>query len=230
MQVLVTRAPADAARTATELEALGFEVVVAPVTRIVATGVTPPTGSWKALIVTSLHAAEALSLLPDRSIPVFAVGPRTAEAVREVGFEHIRVAEGDAISLSALIRRELPPAASLLHITARHHKEEPAASLRAAGYSVTLWEAYEAEAVESLPEAGEDALRAGRIAAVLHYSRRSAELFLGLATDADLVASLRAAQHLCLSDDVAEPLRAMDLQVRVAPTPDEPALLRLLAR
>ncbi|KAB0266425.1 uroporphyrinogen-III synthase [Microvirga brassicacearum] len=230
MHVLVTRAPADAARTATELEALGFQAVLAPVTRIVATGVTPPTGLWSALIVTSLHAAEALSLLPDRSIPVFAVGPRTAEAVREVGFAHIRIAEGDAISLSALIRGQLAPAASLLHITARHHKEEPAASLRAAGYSVTLWEAYEAEAVESLPATGKDALRAGRIAAVLHYSRRSAELFLGLATDADLIASLRAAQHLCLSDDVAEPLRAMDLQVRVASTPDEPALLRLLAR
>jgi uroporphyrinogen-III synthase len=230
MQVLVARAPADASRTATELEALGFQAVVAPVTRIVATGTPRPTGPWDALIVTSLHAAEALSLLPDRDIPVFAVGPRTAEAVRDVGFAHIRIAEGDAISLSALIRRELTPAASLLHITARHHKEEPAASLRGAGYSVTLWEAYEAEAVENLPDAGENALRAGRIAAVLHYSRRSAELFLGLATDADLVASLRAAQHLCLSEDVAEPLRAMDLRVRVAQTPDEPALLRLLAR
>lgn len=230
MRVLVTRAPEDAARTAARLDALGCQAVAAPVTRIVASGMPAPPGPWDALIVTSLHAAQALATMRDRAIPVFAVGPRTAEAVQDLGFAQIRVADGDALSLSALIRRELAPAAVLLHVTARHHKEEPAASLRAAGYAVTSWEAYEAQALERLPNAARDALRGGRIGAALHYSRRSAEVFLGLAEEADLIASLNTVLHLCLSEDVAVPLRDKGLNVRVAATPDEPALLRLLER
>jgi uroporphyrinogen-III synthase len=228
MQVLVTRAAEDAARTAAELQARGLEAVVAPVIRIVPTPVPSPFGEWDAVIITSLHAADALSTLRDRDITVFAVGPRTAEAVRQQGFGRIRTAEGDALSLSALIRRELSPASSLLHVTARHHKDEPARSLREAGFSVALWEAYEAKSVESLPGVAQDALRHGRIGAALQYSRRSADLLLKLAKEADLTRMLASFPHLCLSDDVAEPLRALGLSVRVARTPDEQALLQLL--
>ena len=163
-----------------ELRLLGHEPLVAPVIRIAATGQAPPQGNWDALIVTSLHAADALATMAGRDGLVYAVGPRTARAVGELGFRNIRVAEGDAVSLSALIRRELGPGRSLLHVTATHHKEEPARSLREAGYSVTLWEAYVAEAVETLPEGVEAALRHRRIDAALHYSRRSANLLLTL--------------------------------------------------
>lgn len=228
MRVLVTRSSNDAARTAAQLEARGLQAVIAPVTRIVATEVPVPDGTFDALIVTSAHAMEALSCLSDQTIPVFAVGPRTADAVRESGFQSIRVADGDAVSLSALIRRERGPTTRLLHVTARHHKDEPAASLRAAGFTVVQWEAYEARAMESLPAFAQDALRTGRIGAALQYSRRSVDLFLQLAKEARLMATLDAFPHLCLSDDVAEPLRALGLSVRIAPTPDEPALLRLL--
>ena len=135
MRVLVTRAREDAERTSAELRLLGHEPLVAPVIRIAATGQAPPQGNWDALIVTSLHAADALATMAGRDGLVYAVGPRTARAVGELGFRNIRVAEGDAVSLSALIRRELGPGRSLLHVTATHHKEEPARSLREAGYS-----------------------------------------------------------------------------------------------
>jgi uroporphyrinogen-III synthase len=228
MEILVTRAQADAERTAARLQVLGHRAVVAPVIRIVATGEPCPAGDWDALIVTSLHASEALATWRGRDVPVFAVGPRTADELRDLGFARIRIADGDAISLAALIRRELPHPASLLHVTARHHKDEPALSLRAAGYGVTLWEAYEAAAAEGLPETARTALAEGRIGAALHYSRRSAELFLSLAEGAGLAGAIDAFPHLCLSDDVAEPLRAMGLTVRIAASPDEPALLRLI--
>lgn len=228
MRVLVTRAREDAERTSAELRLLGHEPLVAPVIRIAATGQAPPQGNWDALIVTSLHAADALATMAGRDGLVYAVGPRTARAVGELGFRNIRVAEGDAVSLSALIRRELGLGRSLLHITATHHKEEPARSLREAGYSVTLWEAYVAEAVETLPEGVEAALRHRRIDAALHYSRRSANLLLTLVRQAGLTQELAAFPHFCLSDDVAEPLRMQGLRVRAAAFPEEPALLALL--
>ncbi|WP_262030313.1 uroporphyrinogen-III synthase [Microvirga sp. Mcv34] len=226
-RILITRSAEDAKRTAGRLAALGFEACQAPVTRIVPTGDPAPQAPYDALIVTSAHAADALAVL-DRHKPVFAVGEHTAEVVRAEGFSQISVADGDAVSLSRLIREQLPPGLVLLHVTARHHKEEPAASLRGAGFTVLQWEAYEAKSVETLPDAAVEALRSGQIGAALHYSRRSADLVVRLVAEAGLASTLGAFPHLCLSADVAVPLTAVGAEVRVAEDPSEDALLRLL--
>ncbi|MEE1610757.1 uroporphyrinogen-III synthase [Microvirga sp. CF3016] len=227
MQVLVTRSAQDAERTAQKLVARGHAACLAPVTRIVPTGDPAPAAAYDALIVTSAHAADALAGL-DRHKPVFAVGTRTADAVRALGFAHVTVADGDAVSLARLIRESLPPGHTLLHVTGRHHKEEPASSLRAAGFPVLTWEAYEARAIERLPAAAVEALRTGQIGVALHYSRRSADLVVRLAEEAGVASNLRAVPHLCLSADVAAPLVAVGATTRVAGDPSEDALLRLL--
>lgn len=230
MRVLVTRSPEDAARTAEKLAGRGHEACLAPVTRIVPTGDPMPLDSYDALIVTSAHAEAALAAL-DRTKPVFAVGERTAEPLRAAGFAGIAVAEGDAVSLVQLIRGTLAPGLTLLHVTARHHKEEPALSLRAAGFTILQWEAYEAQAVEALPDAAVEALRSGQIGAALHYSRRSADLVIRLAGEAGLASSLLGIPHLCLSADVAAPLRSAGAATLVAEEePSEDALLGLLDR
>ena len=140
----------------------------------------------------------------------------------------VAVAEGDAVSLSRLIRGHLRSGLVLLHVTARHHKGEPAASLRAAGFTVLEWEAYEAKAVEKLPEDAIEALRTGQIGAALHYSRRSADLVVRLAEEAGLASNLRAVPHLCLSADVAASLAAVGAVTHAAGDPSENALLGLL--
>lgn len=229
MRVLVTRSSEDAARTAEKLAGVGHEACLAPVTRIVPTGDPMPSGPYEALIVTSAHAEAALASL-DRAKPVFAVGERTAQAVRAAGFADITVAEGDAVSLVRLIRATLTPGPTLLHVTARHHKEEPAASLRASGFTILQWEAYEAQAVGTLPDSALAALRSGQIGAALHYSRRSADLVIRLAGEAGLASSLLGIPHLCLSADVAAPLASAGATTLVAEDPSEEALLGLLDR
>ncbi|WP_134500942.1 uroporphyrinogen-III synthase [Microvirga pakistanensis] len=228
MRILLTRAQEDSERTRTKLAALGHEAVIAPVLRIVPTGDPMPAGACDALVVTSAHAVEALSTFKDRSIAVFSVGERTTAVLRTAGFTSIETAQGDAGSLSRLIRTALRPPRTLLHVTARHHKEEPAASLRAAGFTVPIWEAYEAEALPGLPEAAAEALRTGKIAAVLHYSRRSADLFVHLAGKAGLQSAILGCPHLCLSADVSAPLEAAGAATRIAGEPHEDALLELV--
>lgn len=228
MRVLVTRSPEDAERTARRLAEKGHEALLAPLTEIVPTADPRPSGEFDALIVTSAHAQEALAALPEKDSLVFAVGPHTASAVRAAGFSAVRVAEGDAVSLSALIRDTLKPGLRLLHITGRHHKEEPAVSLRAAGFHVQHWEAYEARAVSSLPPQAATALRSGQIGAALHYSRRSADIFLRLVAAADLTSALTHCPHLCLSADVAAAFEGLGVTTLSAARPDEDSLLALM--
>jgi uroporphyrinogen-III synthase len=230
MRVLVTRARDDARRTAEKLAARGHEAVLAPVTEIAPTGEPMPAGSYDALVVTSAHAGAALSSLIDKQKPVFAVGERTADAAREAGFACVFAAEGDALSLSGLIRNTLSPGLALLHVAARHRKDEPAASLRAAGFILRQWEAYEARAVQGLPQATIAALRTGQIGAALHYSRRSADLAIRLAGQAGLASSLLGVPHLCLSADVAAPLISAGATAFVAENPSEEALFGLFDR
>ncbi len=232
MRILVTRSPEDSLRTAERLKKRGHEVVLAPLTRIVPTGDLRPDGPFDALVVTSAHALDALMSIPDKQSPVFAVGGHTASAVREAGFHNIMVADGDAVSLSSLIQSSLNSGLSLLHVTGRHHKDEPVLSLRAAGFRVTQWEAYEATSADGLPGPAIEAIRTGQIGAALHYSRRSADIFLRLAEEAGLTSNLRSFPHLCLSNDVAEPFRALvqtlGLRLSSASRPDEDALFALL--
>lgn len=232
MRVLVVRPQADAERTARRLAALGHEAVIAPVLAIECTD-EPPPHDFDAAILTSANAVPALASIADgaRKRPVFAVGERTGSAARADGFENVRVAEGDAASLSALIRESLSPDARLLHVAGRERKGEPEASLAAAGFDVSTWVAYEAVAAERLSPCVEKLLAEMEIDAVLHYSRRSAGLMIDLADAAGVLAPFLAVAHVCLSHDVAAPLRNAGAErLSVADRPDEESLLAALDR
>ena len=228
VRVLVTRPEASARRTAQKLSALGHEPVLAPVLRIESTDQPPPAENFDAILLTSANAVPALGRLDSRRKPVFTVGERTAARAREAGFE-VRSAGGDARALTALLRTELPPPASLLHVAGLHRKPEPQASLEALDYGVIVWTAYAARKLERLPASLVADIRAGRADAALHYSRRSAEILLQLAGEAGISGPLLAIGHACLSDDVAQPFRAAGAaRVVVAEHPSEEALLARL--
>ncbi len=90
---------------------------------------------------------------------------------------------------------------------------------------------YRAVPVDALPDPARAALGTGAIDGVLHYSRRSAEVFVDRARQAGVLDQALAPVHYCLSPQVAEPLRAAGVdQIRTARRPDEAALLELLGR
>ena len=62
---------------------------------------------------------------------------------------------------------------------------------------------------------------------MLHYSRRSAEIFLGLARKAGL--DLARINHICISHDAAVPLLDAGIHgVLIAKVPDEPAMFAIV--
>ncbi|MGD9658740.1 MAG: uroporphyrinogen-III synthase, partial [Methylocystis sp.] len=113
----------------------------------------------------------------------------------------------------------------------RDRQQTLEAGLKAAGHRVAAVEVYEARAANALSQEAVDAFAAGEIDAVLHYSRRSAEIFLALAAASGILEKARATLHFALSQDVAQPLVDEDiLNVGVAERPDEEHLLGLLPR
>src|SRR6478735_8751453 len=98
MRILLTRPEADAKRSAARLEALGHEVVLAPLFEIVATRERKPDAPCERLLATSAHAFDDLPALADHltALRLDVVGERTAAAARAIGFSQIGVVAPDA--------------------------------------------------------------------------------------------------------------------------------------
>ncbi|WP_410824707.1 uroporphyrinogen-III synthase [Methylobacterium oryzisoli] len=230
MQIWVARPLPAGARTAARLRRLGHVPLLAPVLDLAPSHAPPPEGPFDALVLTSANAVPAAAAAGLTDLPAYCVGGRTAAAARAAGLAAVHDADGDAASLAALVAGALPPGARLLHAAGRERKPEPAATLSAAGFSVTVWTAYAARPLAHLPDAAAAALAQGRLDAALHYSRRSAATALGLARAAGRERAFARLAHLCLSPDVAAPLVAAGIVSHfVAAQPTEEALLAGLA-
>jgi uroporphyrinogen-III synthase len=184
-------------------------------------------------LITSANAAHAVTtharVAPLRALPVFAVGRRSAEAMAAAGFADVTSADGNVSDLARLVAARLQPAASLLYLAGEDRSGDLAGDLRARGFAVETTMIYRAIAATGLPPAAADALASG-IDGVLHFSRRSAEVFVEAARAAGVLESALQVAHFCLSAQVAEPLaQAGAAAIRVAERPNEAVLIALIA-
>jgi len=226
---LVLRAREDAPRTAAKLAEMGFGCVRSPVLEIVATGATAPAEDFDAVIVTSAKALEHGDQPEDlRRLPLFAVGARTAALAARRGWRVAGWAPESVALLSVILERR-PSPGRLLYLAGRPRRETLESELRRAGREVFALETYEAREAALTREAAE-ALAKGEISAALHYSPRSAEIFMRLVSRDNLVTAARALAHFAISAQTAAALGPLGApELRVAATPDEDALLEALA-
>ena len=151
-----------------------------------------------------------------------AAGRRSAEAAKAAGFAQVHSAEGDAHDLAGLLVRELTGAAApLLYLAGAERSVDLGAELARHGLKTQTAVVYRAMAIERLSGDVEQALAAGELDGVLHYSRRSTETFVRCVAAGGLHTRPPALLHFCLSAQVAEPLIAVATNVRIAPRPDE---------
>jgi uroporphyrinogen-III synthase len=224
-RVLVTRAREDAERTAEELRRRGFAPLIAPVLEIVATGAATPAETVDAVLATSArairYAGEGLTAL---RAPFFVVGAQTAQALAARGVQ-AQASAPDVAALTALLQSRFAAPSRFLYLAGHDRKDDLESFLRARGHAATIVETYEARAAQALGGAAAAALAADEIDAVLHFSARSASIFLALAegsTGARVV-------HCALSEEVAGVLRAAGcVDIRVAAAPDQASLLAAL--
>ncbi len=209
--VWITRAEPGASATAARVRALGCEAVVAPLIEIHPLEPKIDLAGVGALAFTSAAGVAAFArLAAERRLPVFAVGEATARAAREAGFAEVVSADGDVAALAALIARRPFPGA-LLHPGAAELAGEIGAARTLAVY-------------ETRPAALPANFDIARIDAVLLHSPKAAHLL------APLLPPAPGPTVLCLSPAVAAPLAARNVSLRIAPAPNEDALLGLLGR
>ena len=230
MQLLVTRPEPDGARTAALLRARGHEVMLAPLLRIELLEFELPDKAWSAVVMTSANAARAVAHHSRRemltALDVFTVGRHTAEAARAAGFRTVHCAAGDKDDLADLLRACIgEPSAPLLYLAG----EERAGDLAVAGPPIATVVAYRALKAERFAPAVAAALGQGALDGVLHFSARTAQAYLDCAARERLGERALAPVHFCLSRQVAQPLSAAGAAaIRIAPHPDEAAMIELI--
>jgi uroporphyrinogen-III synthase len=235
VRLLVTRPDPDGARTAAALRERGHAVLAAPLLRIESVDEAPiGEGPFAAVAVTSTNAISAI--VSHRAggalaaVPVFAVGGKTARAAREAGLADVRSADGDVEALAGLIAATLAGSTDpVLYLAGEDRAGDLDGLLAAHGLAVHTVVVYRALAETRFPEDVRAALASGALDAVLHYSRRTAEVFLAACAADNLDSAVRKVRHLCLSAQVAAPLLAAGaIDVATAPKPDQPSLFGLL--
>jgi uroporphyrinogen-III synthase len=234
LRLLVTRPEPDATRTAAALRAKGHNVLVAPMLAFEPIrGVAIGPGPWAGLLLTSANAARALARHAEfpslKDLPMLAVGDRSAETARELGFTDVTSAAGTAGDLArAAVARFRDAQAALLYAAAEDRAVDVARIIVAEGPPVRTVAVYRMAKAAGFPSNVADALRGGEVDGVLHYSRRSAETYRDCAASS-AVAPL-GLTHYCLSAEVAKPLIAAGTdRIRIALRPDEGALFDLLS-
>jgi uroporphyrinogen-III synthase len=230
MLVLLTRPWDQAVHSAEKLYAMGHTAVVSPVIEIAPTGAEWPQGAIDAVIATSARAFQCLDLarewpLPEarRLFPLFLVGEKTAAAARVCGFEGPARVTFDSKALCAVVCDRLAAPTRVLYLAGRNRKNDLEVCCNDAGLSLEVLESYAAQPAAALSD---EAVRlvADALGAVLHFSRRSAEIFLELAAKAGVDPAPLI--HIAISEDAAAPLEALP-KVLVADEPTEEAMLAM---
>ncbi len=186
-----------------------------------------------ALIVTSAEALRALEAIGsglkiDGDIQLFAVGEKTAAAARSAGFSNIHAGSGDGEGLADLIALKFQSTdRPLLYLAGKPRAGSLENRLEELGLPIRVAEIYEMIPIEYRPDEIDQWLRTRPLEAVLLYSRENAVRFFEIVERHAV--SFSETTFLCISTRTAEAVpAAFRLNVRIAESPDENALLALL--
>jgi uroporphyrinogen-III synthase len=231
MRILITRPLEDGMEIAAQLAGRGHQALLAPLLepRFPPGPMLEEAGreldDVQAVLATSANGIRALSRrTARRDLPVFAVGPQTADEANRWGFLNVRSADGDAKALAQATMGWATRQGILLHVCAQDAPGTVAEILGQNGFTVRRCALYSIEPAADLPAEAKAALQEGALDAVMFFSPRSARIFAALAHDLPI----EGLAALCISAATAQALGAMRFaRVAVAARPNQQAMLAL---
>lgn len=229
MRLIITRPLEDAGPLRARLDALGHEVIVAPLITIKPReGVPIPHHAWAFAVATS---ANAIRSLPQdhqlESLRLLTVGPQSLAAARQAGLIRAEAHGGDVKGLAQFIISNFATSAGpILYLSGAETTGDLAGTLTAQGYECVRVILYDAVPATGLGSAA-TILKSPDPPGVLLYSPRTARIWLKLVAAEGLLAGAAKAHYLCLSANVASVLPENWLKF-VAKAPEETQMLALL--
>jgi len=214
MHLLVTRAHPDANELIEQLQASGHQVSHFPLLEIkFHSNVELPEKFPQAVLITSANGARALGRhkkMPElTNVPAITVGPASAKAAQEAGFENIaQTGRGDVFGLIEHVRQNLRPEdGPLLYASGTKTTGDLVGELQKSGFCVDRVVLYEAEPAKQLAEdicqmangQGQD-----KLDGVLLFSPRTAKIWLSLTKGCVSSDELAKIKYYCLSENVAK--------------------------
>lgn len=231
--VLITRPAEDAAPLLDAIRAVGLDGMVEPMLRIEPRADAQiDIDDCRALLFTSANGVRAFSRFSTRrDLPVIAVGPASALAASEAGFEDVEAAAGDVDALIESVQARFSPGeAPFFHAAGTVTAGDLKGRLEAIGYRVRREHLYNAEPATGLSDACLAAFDSGRIAATTFFSPRTATAFVRLLEESGRAPRARTVWAICLSEAVAAEARAIEWTgTKVAETRDTAAMIAALA-
>lgn len=227
--VLITRPRQQGEDFACALRAYGIDTLCAPVLEYHALEKSlPDLGKYDGLIFTSINGLYLFNNhnnIPD--IPVFAVGNKTAEKARSLGFKDVYNAQGNADDLARTIDRALTNTpAKLLHICGTHNKKVP---VQNKDIQIEQYKTYRMDKIHTLPPQTIHAMRTGSINYATFFSPRSAKNFINLIEQHNLTSCLININALCISDSVLKCVQDMKWKtVAAARHPTRTAMIEMI--
>lgn len=185
----------------------------------------PPEAS--ALLLTSPLACPALAHLPQAAaLPVYAVGPTTAEAARALGLNVVFTGTDTGHTMAQDILAQSLPPHTFAHLHGDHAGMLWHSLFTAAGHTIIPLLAYRTHHVATLPESIREALLVPRSSLLVPlFSAGSARHLANLLKQANITCNGTA---LCLSEAVATEAASHWPSVRTAALPTQEGLLALL--
>ncbi len=230
MWVLVTRPADSAVKLVEQLKSRGHEVLLVPLlaTRLL-DGPALALRGVQAVLATSGNGVRALARrTARRDVPIFAVGPNTAETAREAGFVRVEDANGNAEALAvATLGWATPKGGTLFHARGADGDDELAFTLQRKGFTVESEVLYSVEAAKLLPETARVLLVKRAVDAALFFSPRSARVFRHCVERAAV--SMAPVLGVSISQATADALDGLPFrEMRIAARPNQNAMLERL--
>jgi uroporphyrinogen-III synthase len=235
MRILITRPEEKAEQTASDLIAMGHEVMIAPALTVKAMdfdvpdmaghdGILFTSGNAVAIFSEALGGAHAA-----HDVPVFCVGDASAEAARGAGFKDVKSACGDVHDLARMVEQDGRAGGRYLHVRGKHVSQPLHVMLGAKGFAVDLLQVYETAFADEFSTDVMNAIKGGNIDAVMFYSARSAQGFMQVMEAAGLFDSLRSIKALLISRAVLGCVQPEYWNnTYIAETTDQPGMYALL--
>lgn len=211
--VLITRPNEDAAPFLDLLAGQGLDGMVEPMLRIdPIDGAAADLDGCRAILFTSANGVRSLAQLTDRrDLPVLTVGPASAKAAREAGFEDVEASGGDVEALVESVAARFPvEGGPFFHAAGSVTAGDLKAALEDRGYNVRRTPLYSAEPTETFSKSFRSAWDGGRIDAVAFFSPRTAATFVRLLTKEGCASRARTVHVACLSEAVAKAAGSVD--------------------